>query len=155
MSCKAWAYCCVARSGMGAAASSVSAADPAAAAAAAAAPAAEIFVDAAPAVGVPAVGVSAAAGPADAAAGAARVSTGAAACAAGFGGALWQAASSASAPALTNRFDQLLTDFHLAVPAWIELRERSEALLHPLIVGALLGPRGVDFMQFDRLLLER
>jgi len=72
-----------------------------------------------------------------------------------FSGALWQAASSASAPRLTNRFDQLLTDFHLAVTAWIELRQRGVALLHPLIVGAVLGSRCVDFVQFDRLLLER
>src|SRR5271170_7877772 len=81
-----------------------------------------------------------------------RVSTGALA---GFGGALWQAASIASTLALTNRFDQLLTDLHLAVTAWIELRQRGEALLHPLIVGAVLRPRRVDFVQFDGLLLER
>src|SRR5580658_4894703 len=93
-----------------------------------------------------------------AAAAGARVSTGAfAGCGAlaCFGGALWQAASIASRLALTNRFDQLLTDLHLAVTAWIELRQRGEALLHPLIVGAVLRPRRVDFVQFDGLLLER
>ncbi len=70
-------------------------------------------------------------------------------------GALWQPASNATAHALTNRFDLGFTDFHLAVAAWIELRQRGKALLHPLIVNALLGPRRVDFMQFDGLLLER
>src|SRR5271155_612217 len=93
----------------------------------------------------------AAVGVAAAAAGA-RVSTGALA---GFGGALWQAASIARHPTLTNRFDRLLTDLHLAVTAWIELRQRGEALLHPFIVGAVLRPRGVDFVQFNGLLLER
>src|ERR1017187_10861473 len=61
----------------------------------------------------------------------------------------------ASAATLMNRFDQLLTDFHLAVTAWIELRKRAKALLHPLVVGAVLGARGIHFVQFNRLLLER
>src|SRR5450631_3819008 len=70
-------------------------------------------------------------------------------------GVLWHAASRISPLRLTNRFDQRLTEFHLAVTAWIELCQGRETLLHPLIVGAVLGSRGVDFMQFDRLLLER
>src|SRR6266404_625031 len=70
-------------------------------------------------------------------------------------GVLWQAARRISPLRLTNRFDQWLTDLHLAVTAWIELCQGRETLLHPFIVGALLGSRGVDFMQFDRLFLER
>src|SRR5260221_10072241 len=70
-------------------------------------------------------------------------------------GVLWQAARRIRQLRLTNRFDQRLTEFHLAVTAWIELCQGRETLLHPLIVGAVLGARGVDFMQFDRLLLER
>src|SRR5271168_5592469 len=128
MSCSACAYCCAARTGIG--------------------------------MGSPAgTPTAAAAGAADAAAlpgallwpGAA---TGAAPCE-GRTGAWWHAASSANAAKLTNRFDQLFTDFHLAVAAWVELRERSKALLHPFIIGAVLGPRGVYFMQFYGLLLER
>ena len=34
------------------------------------------------------------------------------------------------------------------------MRQRVEALLHPFIVGPVLGARRVHFMQFDRLLLE-
>src|SRR5579871_231782 len=77
--------------------------------------------------------------------------------AAGFGGALWQAARSASAPApmsLTNGFDQLFTLLHLAIATGIELRERCEALLHPLIVIPVLGTRCIHLVQLDRLLLE-
>src|ERR1700736_5455888 len=131
MSCRACAYCWVARSGIAAASTGV--APPAVPPGAPACVAAAAFaLDGAPA---------------------AR-STGAGALNA-LGGALWQAASNASAPALTNGFDQLLTDFHLAVAAWIELRQRTKALLHPLIVGAVFGSRGIDLVQFDRLLLER
>src|SRR5271170_6872016 len=128
MSCSACAYCCAARTGIG--------------------------------MGSPAgTPTAAAAGAADAAAlpgallwpGAA---TGAAPCE-GRTGAWWHAASSANAAKLTNRFDQLFTDFHLAVAAWVELRERSKALLHPFIIGAVLGSRGVQFVQLDGLLLER
>src|SRR5260370_29935922 len=153
MSCSACVYCIVARSGMvglstGVAlpggARGVPAVFVAAAAAVAAVPAAA--GEAVPAGARAAVFAEAGA--------AATASTGPGARAA-FSGALWQAASSASAPMLTNRFDQLLTDFHLAVTAWIELRQRGVALLYPFIVGAVLGSRCVDFVQFDRLLLER
>ncbi len=64
-------------------------------------------------------------------------------------------ARSAIAAMLTNRIDLLLTDFHLRVTAGIELCQRCEALLHPLIVSALLRTRSVHLMQLDRLLLER
>src|ERR1700683_2715275 len=57
-----------------------------------------------------------------------------------------QPASKASAPALANRFDQLLTDFHLAITAWIELRECGKALLHPFVVSTVLDPRSVELM---------
>ena len=57
-----------------------------------------------------------------------------------------QPASHASKLALTNRFDQLFTDFHLAVSTWIQLCERSETLLHPLVVDTVARSRRVEFM---------
>src|SRR5450755_1871632 len=69
-------------------------------------------------------------------------------------GSLWQAATSTSTLRLTNRFDQRLTEFHLAITAWVKLRQRRKAPLHPLIVGAVLGSRRIHFMQFDCLFLE-
>jgi len=61
-------------------------------------------------------------------------------------GVLPHAANSAGTAMLANRFDQLLTDFHLAVAAWIELRQRVEALLYPFVVISVLRSRSVHLM---------
>src|SRR3984957_14512153 len=150
MSCNACAYCCAARSGTGTCAAAGAAAPGAAApgaTAAGATPPAPAGAFAAPA---PAPAAVFAAAPAFVVAGCAGAGARDA-----RGGALWHAASSARHPKLTNRFDQLFTNFRLAVTAWIELRQRREALLHPFIVGAVLSARRIDFVQFDCLLLER
>src|SRR5580692_9313674 len=140
MSCNAWSYCCAARAGtgMGSAAGALIGAPGAAAVA--------LPVPLPAALGVPAVLPLLATLPALAACPAPLagwLADGAGAGArAGNTCAWWHAASIASAARLANRFDQLFTDFHLAVAAWVELRERSKALLHPFIVGAVLGSRG-------------
>src|ERR1700722_13278528 len=141
MRLSACAYCCAARSGTGAAAGPAAAGDPAAACGGAAPAAAPLAGRAAPAAAVPDAGAPAGA---DAAGGAGR------------GGAPWQPTTSKSAAAaLAYRIDLPLTDFRLGVTPRVELCQRRETLLHPLVVSAVLGARGIDLMNLNRLLLER
>src|SRR5438874_4972937 len=51
--------------------------------------------------------------------------------------------------------DHILRQLRFAVARGLELRERLEALAHPLVVHPVLGARRVQLVRLDRLLLER